>query len=207
MSEKGFIVIISGPSGAGKGTVVKEIFSLSDQFSYSVSATSRQPREGEIDGRDYYFITKTEFEKLIENGGVIEYNFYCGNYYGTPRAHVYEELEKGKNVILEIDVNGAMQVKEKFPDDVVLIMLAPPDPKTLENRLRSRNTETDEVIEERLDRAVEELRMTDKYDYLVFNNDGNASGTAKEIIDLITLRRKYSALRNIYKLNDFFEKR
>ena len=201
------MVIISGPSGSGKGTVVKEIFDISDKFAYSISATSRQPREGEIDGKDYYFVSREEFEDMIAKGEMLEHNYYCGNYYGSPKEHVYKELERGRNVILEIDVNGGMQIKSKYPEDTVLIMLVPPDADTLEKRLRSRGTETDEVIAKRIERAREELLFTDKYDYVVVNRDGTIRECAQSIIDIINVVQEYSASRNAEMIKDFFEKR
>ena len=205
--KKGFMVIISGPSGSGKGTVVKEIFDISDNFAYSVSATSRQPREGEVDGKDYYFVSREKFEDMIDKGEMLEYNYYCENYYGSPKEHVYKELDRGRNVLLEIDVNGAMQIKEKYPEDTVLIMLIPPDAETIERRLRSRGTETDEVIAKRLERAKEELLFADRYDYLVVNRDGMIRECAESIIDIINVIQEYSTSRNAEIINDFFEKR
>ena len=207
MDGKGYIVVISGPSGAGKGTVVREIFAASDKFAYSVSATSREPREGEVDGREYYFVSKSRFEEMIKNDEVLEHNFYCGNYYGTPKEHVYRELARGMNIILEIDVNGGMQVKSKYPDDTILIMLTPPNAETLERRLRDRGTETDEVILRRLERAREELCCAGKYDYLVINRDKEARLAAEEIINIIETQQKYSTARNTDLIKDFFEKR
>ena len=166
--NNGILFIISGPAGSGKGTVVNELVSSHDEIELSISATTRKPRPNEIDGVHYHFITKEEFEKRIADGEILEYTTYCDNYYGTPLKEVKAALRKGKDIILEIEVDGAMQVKKKIRNSVT-IMLTPPDAKTLESRLRSRGTENDDVIAWRLERAKEEIQLIPKYDYSVVN--------------------------------------
>ena len=168
MKNKGLLFILSGPSGAGKGTVVKELVKLPEN-EVSVSVTTREPREGEIDGVHYHFFTVDKFRKLIDENGFLEYAQYCENYYGTPRSYVEEMLSKGKNVILEIEIQGAMKIKEKIPD-TVLIFVTPPTIQELKDRLVGRGTETQEVIESRLKRASEEAEGIESYDYLLVND-------------------------------------
>lgn len=170
MSEKkGVLTVISGFSGAGKGTVVKELVNRYP-YSLSISATTRSPREGEVDGREYFFKTREEFEQLIRDGQLIEYAQYVGNYYGTPKEYVVQQLEQGRDVILEIEMQGALRVRDVFPQ-VNLIFLAPPSVQELENRLRSRGTETEDVIARRMTRAGEECVYMQDYDYIVVNSD------------------------------------
>ena len=158
MTEKGLLVILSGFSGAGKGTLVRELLRrYPEEYALSVSATTRRPRAGETDGKDYFFVTKERFEELISSDGLIEYACYVGNYYGTPREYVERQRELGKDVLLEIEIQGARKVKEAFPE-AVLIFIAPPDAETLASRLSGRGTETPEQIEGRLRRAAEESR-------------------------------------------------
>lgn len=168
MKRKGSLIVLSGFSGAGKGTVVKELIK---QYGYqvSISATTRSPREGEVHGKDYYFKSKEEFEAMIEENGFIEWAKYVGNYYGTPRAFVEEALNQGKNVILEIEVQGAMNIKEQYPD-AILMFIAPPSAEILRERLIGRGTEDMETIEKRLNRAKEEVNDMEQYDYLVIND-------------------------------------
>lgn len=182
--RKGILFIISGPAGSGKGTVVKEIINNHKDIALSVSATTRNPRPGEEHGVHYYFITKEEFEGRIERGEILEYTTYCDNYYGTPLKEVKRALNRGQDIILEIEVDGAMQVKKKVRNSVA-IMLTPPDGETLERRLRNRGTETEEVIKWRLARAKEEILLLPKYDYSVVNEDGKISECASLIYDII----------------------
>lgn len=170
MSRKGILIVVSGFSGAGKGTLMKELLRNYDNYALSISATTRNPREGEIDGKEYFFKTVEEFEKMIAQDALIEYAKYVNNYYGTPRAYVEEQLEAGKDVILEIEIQGALKVKEKFPE-TLLLFVTPPDAETLRNRLVGRGTETMDVIESRMQRAAEEAEGMDAYDYLVVNDD------------------------------------
>ena len=169
MREKGILIVVSGFSGSGKGTIMKELLKQYDNYALSISATTRNPRLGEEDGREYFFKTVEDFEKMIAKEELIEYARYVDNYYGTPRAYVEEQLEAGKDVILEIEIQGALKVKEKFPD-TLLLFVTPPSAKELKNRLIGRGTETMDVIESRLARAVEEAEGIESYDYLVVND-------------------------------------
>ena len=170
MKRKGIIIVVSGFSGAGKGTIMKELTKRYDQYALSISATTRNPREGEENGREYFFITTEEFEKLIAEDGLIEHAKYVNNYYGTPRKYVEEKLSQGIDVILEIEIQGALQIKEQYKDAVLLFVM-PPSAQVLEKRLRGRGTETDDVIAKRLARAKEEAIGIEKYDYIVVNDD------------------------------------
>ena len=164
MDSKGILIVVSGFSGAGKGTLMKELLkNYPGQYTLSISATTRQPRDGEAHGREYFFITKEEFEKMIAEDQLIEYARYVDNYYGTPRAYVEQKLEEGKDVILEIEIQGAMKVKEAFPE-TVLLFVTPPTACELKNRLTGRGTESEAVIDSRLRRAVEEADDMDRYD-------------------------------------------
>ena len=167
--EKGILTVLSGFSGAGKGTVLRRLLEKYDNYALSISATTRGPREGEENGREYFFKTREEFEKMIAKDELIEYARYVDNYYGTPRAYVEEQLEAGKDVILEIEIQGALKVKEKFPE-TLLLFVTPPTAKELKHRLVGRGTETMDVIEFRMNRAKEEAEGMDKYDYLIVND-------------------------------------
>ncbi|HIQ58571.1 MAG TPA: guanylate kinase [Candidatus Merdivicinus intestinavium] len=167
--SKGVLMVFSGPSGCGKGTVLKEFFAQGGEAFLSVSATTRAPRPGEENGVHYFFLQKEEFERMIEQGEILEHASYCGNYYGTPRGPVYERLERGENVILEIEVQGALQIREKCPE-AVLVFVLPPSLKELERRLVDRNTEDRETVDRRLSAAAEEIRMAYQYDYVVVND-------------------------------------
>lgn len=170
MKNKGKLVVISGFSGAGKGTLMKALMKeYGDSYALSVSATTRSPRPGEMDGVDYFFVTRDKFEQMIAEDALIEYAQYVGNYYGTPKEYVQQQLDLGKNVILEIEIQGALKIKEKFPDTVLMFVTAP-DANELKNRLVGRGTEPPEVIAARLSRACEESMGIEKYDYLVIND-------------------------------------
>lgn len=170
MSDRGVLIVLSGPSGVGKGTVRKALFERKDnQFDYSISMTTRAMREGEVDGVDYFFRTKEEFEALIKEGKMLEYAEYVGNYYGTPLDYVNDTLATGKDVFLEIEVQGAMQVKDKVPDGV-FIFLTPPDLSELKTRIINRGTDNMSVINERMDVARTEIDMMLHYDYAVVND-------------------------------------
>ena len=183
MSERGLLIVLSGPSGVGKGTVRKAIFERDDnEFEYSVSMTTRPMRKGEVDGVDYYFRTKEEFEAMIEAGEMLEYAEYVGNYYGTPLTYVNQTLDEGKDVFLEIEVQGAKQVKDKVPDGV-FIFLTPPDLAELKSRIIGRGTDEMSVIEERMAVAREEIEMMALYDYAVVNDEvSKAVQRIREII-------------------------
>lgn len=167
--SKGKLIVISGFSGAGKGTVVKKLVEKYD-YSLSISATTRQPREGEVDGKDYYFKSEAEFRSLIDYNGLIEWAQYVDNFYGTPRKFVEEEMAAGKNVILEIEVQGAMNVKSQYPN-AILIFITTKDVSTLRERLTNRGTESPEVINKRLARAAEEATSMESYEFIVVNDD------------------------------------
>lgn len=169
MNKRGILAIISGFSGAGKGTVVNKLLEK-DNYAVSISATTREPRQGEVDGKNYFFKSRDEFENMIENNQLIEYAEYVGNYYGTPRDYVFIKLEEGYDVILEIEMQGALKVKEKFPE-TALIFITPPSADELKKRLVGRGTETIEQIDKRMSRAVDECDYMNKYDYIVVNDD------------------------------------
>lgn len=170
MSRRGILIVLSGFSGAGKGTLVNALRERYDGYALSISATTREPREGEEDGKAYFFKKVEEFQKMIDEDAFIEYARYVKNYYGTPRAYVEEMLNQGKDVILEIEIQGALKVKEKYPD-ALLMFVTTPDADTLKARLTGRGTETEDVISSRLARAVEEAEDIENYDYLIVNDD------------------------------------
>ncbi|MBE6531424.1 MAG: guanylate kinase [Ruminococcaceae bacterium] len=200
--SKGLMLIISGPAGSGKGTVNAHLIGSGD-FVYSVSATTRMPRPGEVDGVNYHFITKEDFISRIENGDMLEYTEYCGNFYGTPKKEAIAVLESGKNLILEIEVDGANQIKEKYPD-AVLIMLLPPSFKTQEQRLRGRGTESEDKVLARLERTREELADVSSYDYIVYNYDGKDTEAADRIRAIVDAE-KSSIRRNPNVRDRYFE--
>ena len=166
--KKGILTVVSGFSGAGKGTIIKELRKKYD-YELSISATTRKPRKGDVDGVDYFFKTREEFEQMIEENKLIEWAEYVGNYYGTPKEYVEQQLKAGKDVLLEIEMQGGMLVKEQFPE-AVLIFITPPSYEELASRLRGRGTETEEQINKRLKRAGEEVAYMKSYDYLVVND-------------------------------------
>ena len=171
LNHRGLLIVLSGPSGVGKGTVRKALFEMPEQeFVYSVSMTTRAPRPGEVDGVDYYFVSREEFERQIAAGNLLEYAEFVGNYYGTPKDKVEEQLNTGKEVILEIEVNGAFQVREKCKD-AVFIFLVPPTRRALYDRLKSRGTECEERILARINKANKEFRLAHQYDYIVVNDE------------------------------------
>ena len=166
----GRLFVISGPSGAGKGTICKKLLETVD-ISISTSMTTRAPRPGEIDGKDYYFVTVDEFEEKIANGGMLEYARVFDNIYGTPKDMVIKQLERGRDVILEIDVQGGLQIKKKMPEQAVLVFVLPPDLTTLRQRIIDRDTETEEVIDKRFNEAINEIKLIGEYDYYVVNDE------------------------------------
>jgi len=169
MKHKGILIVVSGFSGTGKGTLMKELVHSYDNYALSVSMTTRAPRPGEEEGREYFFVSEEEFKEKIKENGLIEYACYCGNYYGTPREYVERQLEKGRDVILEIEIQGALKVKEKFPT-ALLMFVMPPNAAELKKRLEGRGTESPEVIAKRLSRAAEEAVGIEEYDFLVIND-------------------------------------
>lgn len=187
MKQKGVLIVLSGFSGAGKGTLVKALLKKYDEYALSVSMTTRAPREGERDGIEYFFTTRERFEETIVQNGLIEYALYCGNYYGTPKAYVEEQLAAGRNVILEIEIQGALKIKEKFPDSL-LIFVTPPSADELKRRLEGRGTETPEVIARRLARASEESEGIEAYDYIVVND--KLEDCVEELHRLVEASRK-----------------
>lgn len=170
MNGKGVLIVISGFSGAGKGTLVNRLINEYDNYALSISMTTRAPREGETDGKSYFFVTREAFQNKIKENGFLEYASYCDNYYGTPKSYVEEQLQSGKDVILEIEVQGALQIKEKYPD-ALLLFVTPPSAGILHDRLASRQTETAEVIAKRMRTAAKEAELMHKYDYIVVNDD------------------------------------
>lgn len=198
--NRGILIVVSGPAGSGKGTVLNAVFEKSKDFVYSVSATTRAPRPGEEDGVHYHFITKERFEELIADDTVVEHTCYCGNYYGTLRTVIEKDLCNGKNVILEIEVDGAMQIKKKFPE-ALLILVVPPSYDILEARLRGRGTNTEDDIKNRLERSREELKFFDEYDYLLINDD--IDEVSSSFISIIE-SEKHSTKRNKNFYNKFF---
>ena len=203
MQSKGTLVVISGPSGSGKGTVVKRLREIMPEVSLSVSATTRAPREGEMDGREYYFITRDDFEDMVAQGEILEFTSYCGNYYGTPKKEAERITGEGRELILEIEVDGASQIKRLVPDSVT-IMLIPPTVSKLEERLRGRGTETEQVISNRLARAREEIKLATSYDYVVVNEDDGVEECAETIREIIRAERNKSA-RMSYITDKFLE--
>lgn len=182
---KGLLIVISGPSGVGKGTVVKEVMKDDElHLSYSTSMTTRDPRAGEVDGKDYFFVSKEEFLKVKEEGGLLESNEFVGNYYGTPKAYVEKLRNEGKNVLLEIDVEGCKQVVAQEPDTLTLFIV-PPSMKELERRIRGRGTEPEEIVQQRLAKAQKELEKSYQYKYCVCNDDVQL---AADIISIIIKR-------------------
>lgn len=177
--SRGLLIVVSGPAGSGKGTVNSQLVATGD-FVFSVSATTRAPRPGEVNGVNYHFVSREEFQRRIDEEGFLEYTTYCDNFYGTPLKEAMAVLESGKNLILEIECDGAKNVKRIFPD-AVLIMLIPPTFSIQEERLRGRGTETEEVILARLEKAKREIAQIDAYDYIVYNYNGGSAVAADDI--------------------------
>lgn len=199
MKKKGLLIVVSGFSGSGKGTIMKQLLKKYEaQYALSISATTRQPRPGEVDGREYFFRTKEQFEEMIDQEALIEYAQYVGNYYGTPKAYVEEQLAAGKDVILEIEIQGALKVKKKFPD-TLLLFVTPPSAEVLRERLTGRGTEDAVTVEKRLCRAAEEADGVEAYDYLVVNDDLDI---CVEEVHSIIQTEKLRVSRNINFINE-----
>lgn len=169
MIHKGLLIIVSGPSGAGKGTICKELISRDDSILVSVSATTRKPRNGEVDGISYHFLSRERFEKMISEDGFLEHACVYDNYYGTPKDFVVDQITQGKNVLLEIDIQGALQVKKKYPEGIFVFIL-PPSMKTLKSRIEGRGSETPESLNKRLSSAYSEIELIKNYDYFIVND-------------------------------------
>ena len=183
MNKKGLLIVVSGPSGAGKGTICKEVLSRRDDIFVSTSATTREPRKGEVEGVNYFFITREDFEKKIEEEAFIEYAEVYTNLYGTPKHTVLEKLNKGENILLEIDIQGALQVKKRYPEGVFIFIL-PPSMKELKNRIIGRGSETPESLERRFSSAYEEIEFVNQYDYYIINDQvKKAADLMESIID------------------------
>jgi len=198
MNKKGSLIVISGFAGSGKGTITKELIKRYDSYCISVSATTRNPRPGEVDGKDYFFISREQFEEMIDNGELLEHAEYVGNYYGTPKPYVEKMLAEGKDVILEIEYIGAFNAKKVFPN-AILFFITPPSVEEVYNRLKGRNTETEEVIIKRLMRGREEAGIMDIYDYIIVNDDIEKS--------ILNMHNTIQSSKNAASLNgDFIEK-
>lgn len=186
--SRGILIILSGPSGVGKGTVRQELFKNEKlDLHYSISMTTRQPRPNEVEGKDYFFVDQATFDKMIDEDGFLEYATFVSHSYGTPRAYVEQMLEDGKNVLLEIEMQGALQVMEKCPD-ALSIFLLPPSLEELERRIKNRGTESDDVIQQRMDKAKKEMNMKDKYQYQVVNQ--TVEQASREIAEIILKNMK-----------------
>ena len=202
LNERGLLIVLSGPSGVGKGTVRKALFDMEDHdLTYSVSMTTRPMREGEVDGVDYYFVSKEDFEKRISENGFLEYEEFFGNYYGTPRDKVEQQLDLGHEVVLEIEVQGALKVRNQVKD-AVFIFLVPPSKKALKDRLISRGTEDDQTINSRLEKAEKEFQVAHKYDYIVVNDD--VYNAADRILAIIRAEHAKTE-RTIYRYKSLIE--
>lgn len=202
LDDKGLLIVLSGPSGVGKGTVRKALFERDDHnLVYSISMTTRKPRVGEVDGKDYFFVSKDEFEKRISENRFLEYAEFVGNYYGTPIDKVKEQIAKGNEVVLEIEVQGALQVREKIKD-AVFVFIAPPSLESLYARLRGRGTESEEVIKERIEKAKKEIDLAYKYDYIVIND--TVDNAADRIMAIIRAEHAKTE-RTIHKYKKLLE--
>ncbi len=198
MNEKGILIILSGFAGSGKGTIIKELMNKYDNYALSVSATTRAPREGEVEGVSYFFKTEEEFKKMIADGELLEYANYVGNYYGTPRSYVKEQLAAGKNVILEIETEGALNIKREYPD-AILIFVMPPSVEEIHNRLVKRGTESEEIIDKRMRKAGLEIAAVDRYDYLMIND---VLSESVELFNDIVMSQHMAVSRNRDYIND-----
>lgn len=198
MKPQGVLLVLSGPSGAGKGTICQKLRENRNDLSYSVSATTRAPRKGEVDGKDYFFLTIDRFKEMIANDEMLEYAEIYGNYYGTPRSYVMNILDQGRDVVLEIDPQGALQIKKRFPD-AVFVFIVPPSLDELTKRIYKRGTDSEEVIKRRLSAATSELAYASKYDYIIVNDEvDKASNKVSNIIDA----ERNRAVRTFFIVNE-----
>jgi guanylate kinase len=208
LHQKGLMIVISGPSGVGKGTIIKSLFKRPDNnFFYSVSMTSRPPRLGEKNGEDYIFITKKEFEKKIKENYFLEYKKNFNNYYGTPYKNLLENLKKGREIFLETDTQGALEIKKhKINKDGVFIFIAPPSKKHLYNRLKKRNTENEEILKKRFQKAEEEFELAHQYDYIVVNEEDKIEKSVDKIISIIVAEHSKTKNSISYYLTKILKK-
>ncbi len=202
INKKGLLLVVSGPSGTGKGTICKDIVAKHEDINLSISATTRNPRVGEIEGKSYFFKTKEEFEAMVDRGEFLEHAMIYDNYYGTPKKAIFDELDMGRDVILEIEMQGAMQIKEVYPQAVFIFVL-PPSLQELRNRIVGRGTETEEQIEKRFNSAYDEIKLLGDYDYFIFNNIVEKS--AEEILNILEVE-KNKVSRYKKDILDMFEK-
>lgn len=200
VKSKGLLVILSGPSASGKGTLINEFLKQKDDISLSISATTRMPRDGETDGIHYFFWSREKFESEIANDGLLEYDFHFDNYYGTPKEFVLDKLKTGNDVILEIEIKGARQVKKRFKDAVTVFVI-PPTPEELKNRMKKRGSESEKQIEDRLKRATEEISSIDEYDYFIIND--NLKDAVKRLESIIT-SEKNRVVRHIGEIKEIW---
>ncbi len=198
MKPQGVLLVLSGPSGAGKGTICQKLREKRDDLSYSVSATTRAPRKGEVDGKDYFFLTIDRFKEMIANDEMLEYAEIYGNYYGTPRSYVMNILDQGRDVVLEIDPQGALQIKKRFPD-AVFVFIVPPSLDELTKRIYKRGTDSEEVIKRRLSAATSELAYASKYDYIIVNDE--VEKASKKVSNIIDAERN-RAVRTFFIVNE-----
>ncbi len=198
MKPQGVLLVLSGPSGAGKGTICQKLRENRNDLSYSVSATTRAPRKGEVDGKDYFFLTIDRFKEMIANDEMLEYAEIYGNYYGTPRSYVMNILDQGRDVVLEIDPQGALQIKKRFPD-AVFVFIVPPSLDELTKRIYKRGTDSEEVIKRRLSAATSELAYASKYDYIIVNDE--VEKASKKVSNIIDAERN-RAVRTFFIVNE-----
>jgi guanylate kinase len=195
MSHRGLLAVVCGPSGVGKGTILKLVKERDEKLRFSVSVTTRKPRDGEIEGQNYFYISVDEFKEMIKNDELIEWVEYCGNYYGTPKKYIEDSIKDGYNIILELEVEGAANIKNKYPDSLS-VFIVPPSYNDLKRRIEGRGTENIEVIEKRLDRAKEEVKFINNFDYVIVND--NIENTANNLNNILSVEKfKFKRNNNI----------